>query len=299
MSEFDYENEVVDDVEIYEGEPDRTGPDTNEYGDQDDEVDLGGGLAFFARTSGPRNREETLEWYATHQTTSQIGFDPDGMCYKVCRTARNIGPKYLTAKQGQDATPEEHRVHKIRDLRKSMVIYFDDPSDSNRAGHIVTMIGRVANFNPDDLADILVETNSVVANQVVVVRGDYFLRHWGDKFQFGATWLNDVKLDVKAGGSKIEKFQDGGPVYRLNLLKRAGEDRPAAKRVYDGIINQVNQLPDSPKLLRVRNFKDKVRSGEQLLDMGLLNEAVEHNPNGRIKRVRDEIRRLIKSLPDE
>ncbi len=305
MSEHveEFVDEVEEGVEVYDGPPDFDGPQENENGDQEDEVELGGGLSFFAKTSVPRTREETLQWYETHQTAAQIGFDPDGMCLKVCRTARNIGPKFLTAKQAQDATPTEHRVHEVRNLRKSMVLYFDDPNDSNRAGHIVTLIGRVAGFDPDSLADLLVETNSVKANEVVVVRGDYFQRHWGDAFKFGATWLNGVVLDVTPEprfNSKIEKFQDGGPVYRLNLLRRAAEDRPAAKRVYDGIIREVNSLPDHPNFTRIRRFKEKVRSKEQILDMTLLNEAVQDRlpREGKIKRVRDNIRELIKSLPD-
>jgi hypothetical protein len=189
----------------------------------------------------------------------------------------------------------------VRDLRKGMFLYFDDERDSNRAGHIVGMIGRVPGFDPDDLHDVLVETNSVKANEVVVVRGDYFTEHWGDPFQFGATELNDVAFPMKKYSSKIEKFNDGGPIYRLNLLVRAGEDRPAAQKAYDAILRQVNGLPDHPNFVRVREFKDKVRSKEKLLDMELLNQAVEARGNreGKIKRARDEIRRIIASLPDE
>ena len=302
MSEMEFEGEVVDDVEIFDGEPDFDGPQENENGDQDDEIDLGGGLAFFAKTSPVRDVAGMLEWYRTHQTTAQIGFDPDGMCLKVCRVSRNVGPKYLTAKAAQDATPLEHRHHRVRDLRRGMFLYFDDPNDSNRSGHIAAMIGRVSGFDPDDLHDVLVETNSVKANEVVVVRADYFQEHWGDPFHFGATWLNGVVLPmgVQKFESKIEKFQDGGPVYHLNLLVRAGEDRPVAKRVYDAILQQVNSLPDHPNFTKVRRFKEGVRSKEKLLDMSLLNEAVQDRlpREGKIKRVRDEIRRLIASLPD-
>lgn len=136
-----------------------------------------------------------LEWYRSHQTASQIGFDPDGMCLKICRTAHGLNSVFPSAKAAQDATPAAHRVHKVRDLRRGMVLYYDDPRDSNRFGHIVTMIGRVKGFNPDSLHDVLVETNSVKANEVVVVRGDYFPQHWGDPFVFGATWLNGSEID--------------------------------------------------------------------------------------------------------
>lgn len=303
MTELNLESEVVEDVEIYDGPPDSDGPVANENGDQDDEIDLGGGLGLLARFAEQRNRDETLAWFATHKTASQIGFDPDNMCLKVSRTARNLGPKYLTAKAAQDATPLEHRVHEVRNLRKTMVLYYDDPHDSNRAGHVVTLIGRVPGFDPGSLRDLLVVTNTVKANELVVVRGDYFEEHWGDEFQFGATWLNGFELDwrpVPEFESKIEKFQDGGPVYHLNLLWRAGEDRPAARTAYDAIIRQVNSLPDHPNFVRVREFKNGVHSKAKVMDMELLNQAVEalNNRDGKIKRVRDEIRRIIGSLPD-
>lgn len=148
-----------------------------------------------------RPYKQVMEWYRNHQTASQIGFDPDGMCLKVCRTAAGKPPVYPSAVVAQNATPPQHRVHKVRDLRRGMVLYYDHPSDSNRFGHIVTMIGRVKGANPDSLHDVLVETNSVKANELVVVRGDYFVQHWGDPFVFGATWLNGSELDY-AGRTK-------------------------------------------------------------------------------------------------
>lgn len=142
-----------------------------------------------------RNFKEALAWYDTHQTTQQIGFNPNGMCLKICRSARGIGPMFPTAKAAQDATPIEYRVTKVSDLRAGMVLYFDDPFDANKAGHIVTMIGRVKGADRNKLSDILVWTNSVQSGRLTVVRADYFEKYWGDPFQFGATWLNGQILD--------------------------------------------------------------------------------------------------------
>jgi hypothetical protein len=82
----------------------------------------------------------------------------------------------------------------VRDLRPGMVVYFDDPHDSNPYGHIVTVAGRARGVDVRYLRSLIVWTNSVVANKIVAVRGDYFGRHWGDEFQFGATWLNGQEL---------------------------------------------------------------------------------------------------------
>lgn len=300
---LELEEDVCEDVEIYEGEPDRAGPDTNEDGNQDDEIDLGGGLAFVARVDEPRDWRGALEWYRNHQTASQIGFDPDGMCLKVCRTARNINAMFATARQAMQATPNEHRIHRVRNLRRSMVGYFADARDNQPADHIATMIGRVQGHDPDSLHDTLWETNSVKANELVVVRGSYFEEQWGDPFIFGATWLNGVELDVPVSyASRIEKFQDTGPEYKLRVLNQACKaGRPAACRVHDGIMRQINSLPDSPKLLRVRAFKDKVRE-ERIMDLRILDRMIAEgqvSSRGKVKSVVDEIHRLIRSLPDE
>jgi hypothetical protein len=305
MLEYEYpddltEDEIFEFVEIYEGEPDFNASQINENGDQEDEGDTPAGMTFFARASNAvRNWRETLDWYKANNTTQQIGFNPDGMCLKVCRTARNIPARYLTAKQAQDATPKEHRVRKIEDLRKGMVLYFDDPKDSNRSGHIVTQIGRVKGFNPKSLDDILVETNSVLSGRVVVVRASYFRKHWGDKFQFGATWLNGVELDVPGRKSLVERFNNGGPVYDLNkLAKAAANGRPKPGEILRRIEEQIRRLPDNRNINNVREFKDEWRETRKI-DLSLLDEAVKNGRVGLVKTVRDEIKRLIAALPEE
>lgn len=243
--------------------------------------------------------QEALQWYKDHETASEIGFDPDGMCLKVCRTARGIPPKYLTARAAMLATPSEHRVHKVRDLRRGMVVYYADPNDSNPADHIATVIGRVKNFNPDDLGDVVTVTNSVQTDRLTVVRGDYPIRYWGDPFTFGATWLNGYELDVptpQPKESKVERFHDTAPEYNLRLLARS--DRAKAQRTFDLIITQVHRLPNSPQLVRVQEFKTQVHD-ERILDLRILDEAVKAGRTGLVKTVRDEIRRLIGALPEE
>jgi hypothetical protein len=246
-----------------------------------------------------RDFKDTLEWYRTHNTAREIGFNPDGMCLKVCRTDRDIGPLHLTAKEAQDLTPIGERIFNVRKLRRTMVLFYDDPDDSNRAGHIATLIGRVKGFDPDSLHDLLVETNSVKAGELTVVRGDYFTEHWGDEFVFGATWLNGEILDVPGQLSKVERFNNGGPVYNLNLLHKAsmaGRERP--RQILSQIETQIRRLPDSPKLPRVREFKDEWRDTRKI-DMFLLDAAVKDGRTGVVKKVRDEIKRLIEKLPDE
>jgi len=252
-----------------------------------------------------RDWRETLEWYRNNQTGAQIGFDPDGMCLKVCRTARDIGSYYATAKLAQDATPQEHRVHQVADLRRGMVLYFDTVGDSNPYGHIVTMIGRVKGGNKDSLDDILVETNSVKANEVVVVRASYFGQHWGDKFQFGATWLNGQVLDVPAvkpkprpGTERVENFWATRNEWDVKILDRVVEaGRTGLKTRIRSIDGAVKLLPDDLKDDRVDEFK-RIYKNRRVLKMDLLNAYLNDHPNAtRVKMIRGRIRNIIKALP--
>lgn len=251
-----------------------------------------------------RDWKEALEWYRDNQTAAQIGFDPDGMCLKVCRTARDIPARYLTARDAQDATPSEYRIFNVANLRRGMVGFFDDPNDANRAGHIATLIGRVKGADVEDLHDTLWETNSVKANELVIVRGDYFEKFWGDKFQFGATWLNGFVLDVPArkkekgpqGKVRLNNFRQSRPDWDVKILDRlqaSGAMRMRAKIA--GIEKAVADLPDDVKDTRVAEFKDLFEK-RRVLRMPLLNKAVEEGRSGRVKAERDKLRTLIKSI---
>lgn len=304
-NEFDNQFGLLDevlDVDIYEGAPDFDGPLADENDAQEDESDFHVGhfkALFKASSPEPRHWEEALAWYRNHSTEAEIGFDVDRACLKICRTARNIPAKYLTARECMLATPEANRFYEVDELRRGMVVHYADPNDSNTADHIATVMGRVRGFDPDDLHDVLVKTNGVLTNQLVVVRGDYFVEHWGDPFKFGANWINGVEIDYPAPrGSKVERFNAGGPVYDLNLLAKAGKNRPKPKAVLARIEEQVKMLPDNPKLVRVREFKDEWRA-ERTIDLSLLDAAVNSGNTGVVKRVRDQIRRLIETLPDE
>lgn len=249
--------------------------------------------------------QEDLQWYETHQTAAQIGFNPDGMCLKVCRTSRSVGPKYLTAKQCQDAVPKKYRVTKVRDLRKGMKLFFDDPNDSNTSGHIVTMIGRVKGFDWDDLNDVLVETNSVKSGELVVVRATYFKEHWGDPFVFGAGWINGVVLDYRGSKPKtppkpkpdmaprIQNFRESGNEWNVKFLDRSPRKDVAAK--VEQIEKAVEALPDDPNDSLVNEFKDAFDT-RRVLKMQLLNQAVENGRTGSVKTVRDNLRSIIKSV---
>lgn len=191
----DVTNATNAEFEIYEGAPDFSGfQAANNAQDDLREADSEIQTFFGAAASGQNDIHETLRWYRNNETTDEIGFNPDGMCLKVVRTARNIPAMFPSAVSAQNATPARNRITKVREIRRGMVGYYDDPSDSNPFGHVVTFVGRVPEANPDKMSDLLVRTNSVLRGKLVIVRADYFQQHWGDPFVFAATWLNGQNL---------------------------------------------------------------------------------------------------------
>jgi hypothetical protein len=245
-----------------------------------------------------RNFKETIAWYHQHDNGQSVGFDPHGMCLKICRTARGLPAKYGTAKEAQDATPAKYRVTKVSDIRKGMVAYFDDPHDSNKAGHITTVVGRVKGADKDDLNDVLVETNDVKSGQIVVVRATYFEQHWGDPFQFAATWLNGHAFDVKGDTSLVAQFRDGGPKWDVKLLDKALKNgRHEVKPIIEGIEKAIASLPHDKDDSRVNDVKETFEK-TRVVKLGELHQAILHGRTGQVKVVRDQIRTLIKRLPE-
>lgn len=248
-----------------------------------------------------RDWEDTLDWYREHNTTNDLGFNPDGMCLKICRTARDLPAVYPSAKAAQDATPHQYRVTKVADLRRGMVLYFDEVGDSNPYGHVCTMVGRVKGFDWDDLNDVLVETNSVKSGQVVVVRASYFEKYWGDKFQFGSAWLNGYPLDIPTRATRVERFKRSGPVFNVRHLDKAirKDGRADIKRYRNEIDAAVTELSDNPNRKRIAKVIDQYEDSREL-NLPLLDRVVKEFPDDKdTLKVRNALRKTIKSLPDK
>lgn len=190
-------------------------------------------------------------WYRSNTVWPQdIGFDPDGMCQKICRTAPNIGPLFASAFAQQQGTPMADRVHRISDIRAGMIGLFDDPNDSNPFGHVVTFMGRDLDADPDSLSSLFTRTNSVKSNQIVVVRADYFGRFWGDSFQFASKSINGVQLDI-AGEKKPPPRPPIGPKGIARLQRIVS--------VYTDMIRTHEEL-DHPRVVRaLRRDRAKVQ----------------------------------------
>lgn len=197
-----------------------------------------------------RDVKGTIDWYQANEVwPGEIGFDPDGMCQKICRTARNIGPGAASALAGALATPREFRVYDIRKVRRGSVMYFDDPNDSNPFGHIVTVVGRVKGADPDSLSSILTRTNSVKSNRIVVVRANFFPDNWGDRFQFSGEWINGVALDFPEAKKK--------PKPKPLLPERGRKRLERMLDLYDEMIE--NHKGDERVVRALRRDKKEIR----------------------------------------
>lgn len=112
-------------------------------------------------------------------------------CLVLARTARDLPARYPSALAAQEATPVEDRIYDVRDVKRGMVAYWDDPNDSNPWGHITTVHGR----NKDN--ELLHWTNDASGRGAVsLVQHSFFPQHWGDAFQFAATSLNGFDLTL-------------------------------------------------------------------------------------------------------
>lgn len=108
------------------------------------------------------------------------------MCLSLQRQARGLPVVYPSALTAAAATPEEDRVYEVKDLKRGMIAYSDDPSDANPYGHIYFICGRNKN------GVMMTWSNDVKRRGGVdLVPLSFYQNKWGDGFQFGATSLNN------------------------------------------------------------------------------------------------------------
>lgn len=136
-----------------------------------------------------RDTRETMEWLRGQHASGTRAWG--SKCLQLQRTARNLPAVYPSALAAAHATPEADRVYDVNQLRRGMVVYFDDPHDGNPYAHVTSVAGRTRR----DRSIILEWTNDAKNYGAVdLVRHTFFPAYWGDKFMFGATSLNGFDL---------------------------------------------------------------------------------------------------------
>jgi hypothetical protein len=142
-----------------------------------------------------RNTYDTNLWLRHEHTSGSTQWFRQ--CLRLAHEARNIGALYPTAFSAQHATPEKYRVYELSKVKRGMVAFFDDPNDDNPFGHVVTVQGRHTD------GSLYAWSNDVEgAGKVSLVPLSFFPNNWGDSFQFAATWLNGVVLDMPKVAAK-------------------------------------------------------------------------------------------------
>lgn len=154
-----------------------------------------------------RDTKDTMAFLRKQRTTNSTSWK--GLCLALQRTARGLQPVYPSALSAQNATPSQHRYYDLKDVRRGMVAFFDDPSDSNPYGHITGVAGRAED------GELLHWTNDASGpGRVSLVRHSFFEKYWGDEFQFAADWLNGYELDMPERPVKPPKPSFGGDSLR-------------------------------------------------------------------------------------
>jgi hypothetical protein len=139
----------------------------------------------------PRNAAEAIAFLRAERNQNNSNWYR--LCLKLTRVARGLPGGWATANIAMYDTPRQYRVYNRADLRRGMVVYFDDPHDANTAGHICTFAGR------RNGVEYVWSNDALRAGKVDLVPFDYFPKKWGDPFVFGATWLNGHLLTNMRG----------------------------------------------------------------------------------------------------
>lgn len=176
-------------------------------------------------SDAPRNAKEAASYLKGQITSGSHAWQ--SLCLKLQRVARGLPAVYPSAVTAARATPESERVEKFDGLKFGMVAYSDHPTDSNEFGHIYFIAGRKKGYKLSDPDGILTLTN-LADGSVGVVPLSFYLRSWGDPFQFGATWLNGYNF-AEFDKPPVSERGDLGENYQ-----HAMEDVRKAIRFHEG-----------------------------------------------------------------
>lgn len=169
-------------------------------------------------------------------------------CLMLARKARDIPAFYPSAITAQIATPIKHRITDLSKVKRGMVMYYDDPKDSNPFGHIVTVAGRTSD------GEIVVWSNDILrTGGVNKVPANIFPAKWGDDFQFASDWLNGQVLDlpdtkpkpalvlskdkrIKRAIESLEALRDENKGAHPRVVKALNRDLKELKETYNKFV---------------------------------------------------------------
>lgn len=139
----------------------------------------------------PATRDEQFAWYRARAAGPAVWHDH---CLSACRQAPGLPAVAPSAHAAAVMTPTAHRVTRVRDLRRSMVVYWANFQDDNPDDHVTTVAGWRTPEPTDDVDDLLTWTTDVPTGGISLVRGSYFPEHWDAPFWMGGISLNGFYL---------------------------------------------------------------------------------------------------------
>lgn len=108
-------------------------------------------------------------------------------------------------------------------------------------------------------------------------------------------WASTPAPAKPVGEARLEQFRGSGNVWNVKILDKVAEKRSDVRRQVDLIEQAVRRLPTDEKDTRVTKFREKFEE-DRVLDMSLLNEAVNQGRVGGVKAQRDKLRMIIKKI---
>lgn len=155
----------------------------------------------------PHNNEKAAEYLRLqHSTDSDAWFRK---CLVLQRSARGIPALAPTAYSAAMLTPESERIPHMKDWRRGMVGFSEDPNDPDDAGHVFYVIGR------NKSSVILSWTNDAhEPGHVDVVPVDFYESAWKHRIMFAATWLNGYDFsDFNEPPKPVKNYNTLGDRY--------------------------------------------------------------------------------------
>lgn len=197
----------------------------------------------------PNNSEKAAEYLKLQHSTDSD--DWLRKCLVLQRSARGIPALAPTAYAAAMLTPESERIPNMKDWRRGMVGFSEDPNDPDDAGHVFYIIGRTKN-------DVLLSwTNDMhEPGHVDVSRVSLYETAWHHRIMFAATWLNGYDFsDFNEPPKPVKNYNTLGDRYAdaIDELIRIRErkEKKGAKKVV-AVLNR--------DIARMRNHLDRFAS---------------------------------------
>lgn len=240
-----------------------------------------------------RSREEAVK--EANKRTTNI----PGSCQMVTRGYYNApsvgdldGDGSADAEDGWKSEPEKYRHEGDRNPPRGVPVTFKGGSHDNwhRAISKGNGVIRSTDMDGDKYAPGVTSDTTIPAIE----------QHMGLPYVGWSDTIDGLLIpNPPLPDTEITLFYKSKPLWDVNHLDKAIQNgRKGVKEIVLAIDHQVSLLPNDPGSKSLVDQFVARYDKDRILKMTLLNHAVANGRVGEVKKVRDELRKLIKSLPD-